>query len=60
MEEENEGWGFNFDLERMKEHVESPTVYLPKGLKTVGEIRQWLLSYETEDTDNSEVDNEIP
>ncbi|WBF79456.1 hypothetical protein BNNNBJKE_00012 [Aeromonas phage vB_AdhM_DL] len=39
---------FNYDLERMKQAVESETVYLPKGIKEKGEIMEWLLNYEKE------------
>lgn len=37
---------FNYDLTRMREHVESETVYLPKpeGDRKPGDIRAWLLS----------------
>lgn len=38
---------FDFDLERMKQAVESETVYLPKGIKEKGEIMEWLLNYDT-------------
>lgn len=42
---------FNYDLERMKQAVESETVYLPKGLKEKGEILEWLLNYDKENND---------
>ena len=42
---------FNYDLERMKQAVESETVYLPKGLKEKGEIMEWLLNYDKENND---------
>ena len=42
---------FDFDLERMKQAVESETVYLPKGLKEKGEIMEWLLNYDKENND---------
>ena len=44
-------YDFNYDLERMKQTVESETVYLPKGLKEKGEIMEWLLNYEKESSD---------
>lgn len=34
---------FNYDLNRIKEAVESPTVSMPDHIKTPGEIRRWLL-----------------
>ena len=42
-----EDYYFDFDLERMKQAVESETVYLPKGIKEKGEIMEWLLNYDT-------------
>lgn len=42
---------FNYDLERMKQAVESETVYLPRGLKEKGEIMEWLLNYDKENND---------
>ena len=42
---------FNYDLDRMKQAVESETVYLPKGLKEKGEIMEWLLNYDKENND---------
>lgn len=42
---------FNYDLERMKQAVESETVYLPKGIKEKGEIMEWLLNYDKENND---------
>ena len=42
---------FNYDLERMKQAVESETVYLPKGIKEKGEIMEWLLNYNKENND---------
>ena len=40
---------FNYDLERMKQAVESETVYLPKGLKEKGEILEWMLNYDNKE-----------
>ena len=34
---------FDFDLERMKKAVESPTVYPPADLTTADDFRHWLL-----------------
>lgn len=34
---------FNFDLERMKAHVECESIRLPDNLKSAEELRQWLL-----------------
>lgn len=42
---------FNYDLERIKQAVESETVYLPKGLREKGEILEWLLNYDKENND---------
>lgn len=42
---------FDFDLERMRKAVESETVYLPKGIKEKGEIMEWLLNYDKENSD---------
>ena len=33
---------FNYDLERMRQMVESETVYMPSHLKTADEIMRWL------------------
>ena len=33
---------FNFDLERMKEAVESPVISLPNNIETVEELSEWL------------------
>lgn len=44
-------YDFNYDLERMKQAVESETIYLPKGLKEKGEIMEWLLNYDKENND---------
>ena len=44
----NDNYKFNYDLERMKQAVESETIYLPRGLKEEGEILEWLLNYEKE------------
>ena len=43
------GYEFNYDLERMKQAVESETVYLPKGLKEKGEILEWMLNYDNKE-----------
>lgn len=40
---------FNYNLERMKQAVESETVSLPKGLKEKGEILEWLLNYDNKE-----------
>lgn len=42
---------FNYDLDRMKQAVESETVYLPRGLKEECEILQWMLNYDKENND---------
>ena len=44
-------YDFNYDLERMKQAVESETVYLPKGLREKGETLEWLLNYDKENND---------
>ena len=33
---------FNYDLERMKEAVESPTIKMPDNIKTAEELNEWL------------------
>ena len=35
---------FNYDLERMKEAVESPTIKMPDNIKTAEELNEWLNS----------------
>lgn len=34
---------FNFDLDRMKAHIECGTVSMPDNLKTAEEVMEWLL-----------------
>ena len=43
MEDPKEDIPFNFDLERMKKAVESPSVMLPKGL-TSDQIEEFLMN----------------
>lgn len=35
---------FNYDLDRMKAHVESGTIKMPSNLKSAEEIEEWLLN----------------
>lgn len=35
---------FNYDLERMKDVVESPTIKMPDNIKTAEELNEWLNS----------------
>ena len=35
---------FNYDLERMKEAVESPTIKMPDNIKSAEELNEWLNS----------------
>ena len=35
---------FNYNLERMKEAVESPTIKMPDNIKTAEELNEWLNS----------------
>ena len=37
------GDDFTYDLEHMKKCVEAPSIRLPSGPKTAGEILKWLL-----------------
>lgn len=43
MEDPKEDIMFNFDIERMKKAVESPSVMLPKGL-TSDQIEEFLMN----------------
>lgn len=43
MDQEEEDIPFNFDLERMKKAVESPSIMLPKGL-TSEQIEEFLMN----------------
>lgn len=43
MDQEEEDVPFNFDLERMKKAVESPSIMLPKGL-TSEQIEEFLMN----------------
>lgn len=47
MSNKTKDYGFNYELERMKQAVQSETVYLPKGLKDREEILEWMLNYDT-------------